>query len=78
MRKDSLKGWLGKHRMAGILDKGSFVCHRKTDLQCAGHMLLRYEDNDFVQLAHRFGITLPLSGRELVFDTVEDCIRHHT
>ena len=38
-RKDSLQGWLVKERMAKILEQQSFVCHKKHDLQCAGHML---------------------------------------
>lgn len=76
-RKDALIGWLGKDRMTEIIDQDSFVCHKKTDLQCAGHMLLLEEQNAFVQLAGRMGIPLILKGRELVFDTVEECIDHH-
>ena len=77
-RKDSMKGWLGKNRMSGILKQGSFVCHKKTDLQCAGHMLIKGQDNDFVRMADRMNIPLAISGRELVFDTLTDCIEHHT
>ncbi len=75
-RKDALKGWLGKENMEDILRQTSFVCHKKTDRQCAGHMLL-VKHNAFVQVAGRMGYTLELSGRELVFDTEEDCIAHH-
>lgn len=44
-RKDSLKGWLGGPRMAEILEEDSFVCHKKTDMQCAGHMIMNGEQN---------------------------------
>lgn len=74
-RKDCMKGWL--NRMPEILEADSFVCHKNTDLQCAGHMLLKGEANAFVRLAGRFGFILPLKGRELVFDTEKDCIDHH-
>ncbi len=76
-RKDTLKGWLGGERMAEILAQGSFVCHKKQDLQCAGHMLINGDDNGFVRLANRLGIELDLSGRELVFDTRSECESHH-
>lgn len=75
-RKDSLKGWLGS-RMEDYVSAQSFVCHKKTTLQCAGHMLLNGTDNGFVRLANRLGLEIQLSGRELVFDTRDDCIAHH-
>ena len=77
-RKNTLKGWLGGQRMTDILKQGSFVCHKKKDMQCAGHMLLKGDDNDFVQLANRLGIALDLTGREEVFDSQQDCIDHHS
>lgn len=76
-RKDSLKGWLGKERMTQILEADSFVCHKKTDLQCAGHMLINGNANGFVRLANHMGIEVQLSGEELVFDSQQDCIEHH-
>lgn len=76
-RKDSLKGWLGASRMEDILNSGSFVCHKRTYLQCAGHMLINGVNNEFVRLAQRLEIDLELSGRELIFDTREECIAHH-
>lgn len=76
-RKDSPLGWLGDERMAEILSQRSFVCHKKHHLQCAGHMLINGMENDFVRLAHMLNIELPLSGRDLVFDTPLDCIEHH-
>ena len=76
-RKDSLKGWLGKERMEEILHSESFVCHKKVDLQCAGHMLISGKENGFVALAERMGIPLKLTGKELVFQSKSDCIEHH-
>lgn len=76
-KKDTLKGWLGADRMSEILDSGSFVCHKKQHLQCAGHMLIKGNENDFVKLAGRMNISLELSGHELVFDNKQDCIEHH-
>lgn len=77
-KKTAQKGWLGAERMKEILDTKSFVCHKKTDLQCAGHMLIKGEENDFVQLANRISIKLNLSGRELVFESETDCVNHHS
>ena len=78
-RKDSMKGWLGRDRMTQITSDTSFTCHKTTSprLQCAGHMLLLGDNNDFVALAKAQNIKLQLTGRELVFDTIEDCIEHH-
>lgn len=82
-RKDTLKGWLGEDRMTEILNQSSFVCHKTLDKgdknrrQCAGHMLLMEQDNEFVELANRMNIDLGLNGRELIFDTKEECIKHH-
>lgn len=76
-RKDALQGWLGEERMKEILSQRTFVCHKKTHLQCAGHMLIKGRENDFVDLASRLGIELELSGRELVFDTEKECIERH-
>jgi len=75
-RKTSMKGWLGRERMEEIIEQHTFVCHKKTDLQCAGHMLVD-DKNEFVALAHRLHIKLKLSGKELVFDSKEACIKHH-
>jgi len=74
-RTDCMKGWL--NRMPEILAEDSFVCHKNTKLQCAGHMLIKGSANAFVRLAGRMRIDLPLSGRELVFETEQDCISHH-
>ena len=74
-RMDCLKGWL--NRMPEILAGDSFVCHKNNKLQCAGHMLIKGGANAFVQLAGRFGITLRLKGRELIFETEAECVEHH-
>lgn len=76
-RKDSNKGWLGGERMAQILNADSFVCHKNTDLQCAGHMLIRGAGNAFVRLANRLGLDAGLTGRELVFNSNKECVAHH-
>lgn len=76
-RKDTLQGWLGEGRMTEILSADSFVCHKKTSMQCAGHMLIKGQDNAFVRLASRLNMPLSLSGRELVFDNQAACIKHH-
>ncbi|NQZ53272.1 MAG: hypothetical protein HRT93_03350 [Piscirickettsiaceae bacterium] len=76
-RKDSLEGWLGDERMTEILESDAFVCHKETSLQCAGHMLIKGEENMFVRTANRLRIPLKLSGEELVFDSQQDCIDHH-
>jgi hypothetical protein len=77
MRKSTLKNWLGREQMREILAQQSFVCHENKSKQCAGHMLMNGDDNQFVQLAERLGIELTLSGKELVFDNHIDCIEHH-
>lgn len=77
-RKDTLNGWLGAERMTEILDQQSFVCHKKNHLQCAGHMLMKGESNSFVRLAGRLNIKLDLSGKDLVFDSYDECIDHHS
>lgn len=76
-RTDCLKGWLGEDRMIGILEAESFICHKKNNLQCAGHMLLNGQHNGFVRLTTRLHIDLKLTGKELVFDSKEACIAHH-
>lgn len=77
-RKDTAQGWLGKERMIEILNSESFVCHKKTDMQCAGHMLISGQENAFVRLADRLCMPLDLSGSEQVFESKADCIEHHT
>ena len=76
--KNTLKGWLGKDRMIEIINCNSFVCHKTPSMQCAGFMILLGMQSSFVTLAYRMGIKLPLKGRGLVFDSVEDCINHHS
>jgi len=81
MRKDSLKRRLGKDRITEIVNSGSFVCHKDKSKQCAGHMLLRRHKNEFYALAdalYCISNGIELVGHELVFDTTEDCIIHHS
>lgn len=83
-RKDSLKGWLGKDRMTEFLDADSFICHKTANRtlydrkQCAGHMLMKGHENAFVRHAARRNEDLGLKGAELVFDTKQACIDHHS
>lgn len=83
-RKDCLEGWLGRDRMTEITQSESFVCHKTTKgaiserKQCAGHMILMDYDNEFVRVADAFKVNLGLQNKELVFDSPEDCINHHT
>lgn len=82
-RKDSLKGWLGENRMTSILSNDSFTCHKtgqdknNSRLQCAGHMLIKGDQNSFVRLAASMNLETNLKGRELIFDTEKECIEHH-
>lgn len=77
-RKDSLRGWLGKDRITEILAAESFVCHKKTDMQCAGHMLINGPDNAFVRVAAQLRISLDLTGDEQIFESKAACIEHHS
>ena len=78
-KKNTLKGWLGRERMAGIVNGDGFPCHKHKAprQQCAGHMLLLGSGNAFVALAENMGIQLELTGRESVFKSTVDCIEHH-
>jgi len=40
-------------------------------------MLIKEKESDFVRLAERLNINTQLTGRELVFDTKQQCIQHH-
>lgn len=76
-RKDSLKGWLGEKRMTEFLNTDSFLCHKNTSLQCAGHMILKKNGNIFVRAAKIYKEDLKLKGEDLIFDTEQQCIEHH-
>lgn len=76
-RKDSLKGWLGRARAEELAATPSFVCHKNTALQCAGHMILKGESNIFVATTSHYSIDLNLKGTELVFEDVVGFINHH-
>lgn len=73
-----MKGWLGEKRMTEILAADSFVCHKKTDLQCAGHMIIKEDRNTFVSLAKWMGIDTGLKNQNLVFESEQELIKHHT
>lgn len=87
-RKDCRKGWLGKNRSEGIAEQESFVCHKTVDYseednqeqrkQCAGFMLMKKEESVFYRTAKIFGMYLGLKGEELVFESKQDFINHHS
>ena len=83
-RKDTLRGWLGRERMTEILESDNFVCHETTHgrtrdrLQCAGHMILKGDENAYVRLANNLIIDLDLQGAELIFKTKTECIEWHS
>tara|TARA_Y100001972_G_scaffold121122_1_gene164631 strand:- start:1075 stop:1269 length:195 start_codon:yes stop_codon:yes gene_type:complete len=64
--------------MAEILDASSFVCHKNNELQCAGHMLIKGQENDFVRLADSLKLPTGLNGHDQVFDSPAECIAHHS
>lgn len=87
-RKDIEKGWLGSDRMTEILESDTFVCHKTTgkDIedsenkhrkQCAGFMLIQGERSQAVRIAKVLKIDLELKGKELIFESKKDCIKHH-
>ena len=71
-----MEGWLSR-TIEEIVKCESFVCHKNNDLQCAGHMILCRDRSLFMRFAVALRIDLNLSGHDLVFETVEDCILHH-
>lgn len=82
-RKDCLPEWLGAARIKEILAAQSFICHKTTKrsqerLQCAGHMLLKGDANIFVRVAGNMKINIKITGRDLVFDNEQSCIKHHS
>ena len=73
-----MEGWLGEERIKEILSADTFVCHKRHDLQCAGHMIIKGDANTFVRLADRLGIPVALTGQDKVFNTEQECVEHHT
>jgi len=78
-RKDAPEGWLGEERIINILAASSFTCHKtsRTRLQCAGHMIIKGDENDFVLMAKRLSLETGIKGHDLIFDTKNECIEHH-
>ena len=72
-----MEGWLGAARMTEILNQSSFVCHKDHGRQCAGHMLMKKSENDYVRMSELLRIDLSVTGQELVFDSVADLVEHH-
>jgi len=64
--------------MKEILTGTNFVCHKNKSLQCAGFMILKGDEGAFATIAKRlFDIDVTLNGKDLIFDSKEDCIKHH-
>lgn len=78
-RKDSTSGWLGKDRIIDILNETSFVCHKNNALQCAGHMTIKGQDNEFNRKAKEmFGEKPPIKNQEKIFSSENELIEHHS
>lgn len=81
-RKDTLKGWLGEERIKEILNSKSFTCHKTTGtkevLQCAGHMIIKGESNEFYRTAKLLKMDFHLKGKDLIFSKETDLIKHHS
>ena len=80
-RRDSLQGWLGEGTATLIIGDALFTCHKTQDpnrRQCAGHMLLLKEINQYYRLAKFLGKPLNLTGGDLVFTTPQEFIHHHS
>lgn len=77
-RKESLKSWLGGVRASEIANSTSFVCHKNTTLQCAGHMVVCENNNEFVKSAEAmFGEKIQIKNMAVLFDTPDQFINHH-
>lgn len=82
-KKTSTKHWLGRSRMTEIIESDSFVCHKTTSKklidrkQCAGHMILTGNHNIFVRIETISKRSMGLTGRELIFNTIDECLDHH-
>lgn len=68
---------LGEQLTKHLLDQRSFLCHMRAERQCAGHMLLCADTNEFVATAKLLGIQLALRNQPGVFATKEDCLHDH-
>ena len=71
-----MEGWLG-NRIEELVESKSFVCHKNNNLQCAGHMILNQDNNEYHKFATITGVDLGLNGQELIFDSKQECINHH-
>lgn len=73
-------------QMETIVPHFTHVCHKTQDLpeeqqkQCAGHMMVNKEKNRFYLLAKAIypNFLKKLKGQELLFDSPEETIQHHS
>jgi hypothetical protein len=75
--KHNTKVILTTERLKQILKEQSFTCHKKRDLQCAGHMLINRMDNEFYRMAKIMRYELQLEGHQEVFKSHDECIQYH-
>jgi len=76
-RKYTLKGWLGKSRIEEIIKAESFTCHKTNKkMQCAGHMIMMKEDNEFYRLMKAMNLSIELKGEDEIM-TPEQTIKRH-
>ena len=75
-KKDTLQGWLGEDRATEIAKSDRFVCHKRNDLQCAGHMVV-IPDNLFIGMAKLFRFEINILNQDKLFSTPEEFIENH-
>lgn len=70
MRKDA-SGAISQHLGINIITASSFTCHKTKDpnrRQCAGHLIMMREENEYYLNAKELNIDLKLRGKELIMN----------
>lgn len=79
LRKGSQK--VGKEEISYILQTQNYYCQatpKKSDkMACAGHLILKKQENQFYRFSHKIGIRLELQETESVFNTTYDASKYH-
>jgi hypothetical protein len=69
------------HQIAvDISNNNTHTCHNthgKKRKQCAGHMLVAGNENLFVRCAIAFKDPVQVTGKELVFEDMDEFVNHH-
>lgn len=79
-KKDTMKGWLGRSRAKEIVEAESFVCHKNTDIQCVGHIMVAKGRNIFrrlLEMEPELIKDLKDKNEKLVFNNPQKFIEHH-